>query len=36
MTLLALESLQVAYGGMLIVGCVIGAQLTATRRPGTA
>jgi len=28
--------LQVAYGGMLIVGSVIGAQLTAPRRAGTA
>ena len=28
--------LQVAYGAMLIVGCVIGAQLTTVRRPGTA
>jgi ribose transport system permease protein len=28
--------LQVAYGGMLIVGCVIGAQLTAPRRAGAA
>jgi ribose transport system permease protein len=28
--------LQVAYGGMLIVGAVIGAQLTAPRRAGTA
>ena len=28
--------LQVAYGGMLIVGSVIGAQLTAPQRAGTA
>ena len=28
--------LQVAYGGMLIVGSVIGAQLTAPRRAGAA
>lgn len=28
--------LQVAYGGMLIVGAVIGAQLTAPRKAGTA
>jgi ribose transport system permease protein len=28
--------LQVAYGGMLIVGAVIGAQLTAPRRAGAA
>ena len=28
--------LQVAYGGMLIVGAVVGAQLTAPRKAGTA